>query len=343
MKVLDAQDILSMKSPGDLFSPDVATMKTEYKRLAKIWHPDVHDDPDLASRVMSKINELYGEGMRLLQEGRWTKSNFVQFRSLDGKLHNISYLAEIPFELGKCYICNSLIVYVVKSEHRQFFDNCATRVENLKFADRNMESEFRRFLPKFVGKFETSEELAVVMAKPSDFLSLRHVLEHFGGKLPDRHVAWILSSLYNLACFLQFNGIVHNGITIDSYFISPAQHNGMLLGGWWYSTPVGERMLGIPKDVFDILTFRTKSDKTSVHATDLNCIRQLGRQLLGDISGRTLKNRTDIPRPILDWVLGASTNEPMEEYVAWEKTLDAGYGKRKFVHMNVSAADLYKK
>lgn len=341
--ISDAKSILAMEKPGDLFSPNVAKMKSEYKNLAKMWHPDVHSDPALASQVMSKINELYETGLQLLREGKWAKSNFVQFRSLDGKMRNVNFLAELPFELGKCYVCRSVVVYAVDVHYKQFFDNYIHSVENLKFADANMKAEFTRFLPRIRDRFQTSDQYVIAVEKPYDVLPLRHILDHFGGTLPDRHVAWILSSLYNIACFLNYNGVAHNGITLDNYFISPSQHNGMLLGGWWYSRSFGDRMIGVPTDVFGVLTFKTQADKLSTYTTDLNSIRQLGRQLLGDISGRSLKSKPDIPKPILDWMLGASTKNPLEEYSAWGKTLDVGYGKRKFVDMNVSADDLYSR
>lgn len=339
----DAEKILAMQKPGDLFSPDMSRMRSEYKNLAKIWHPDVHSDNALAARVMSKINELHDEGIRLLQEGRWSKSNFVQFRSLDNRLHNITYLTAFPFELGHYYICNSMVVYAVNKQLQEFFDNYVDSVQKLRYADASMETEFKRFMPNIRTKFETADQFVVIVDKPTDVVSLRSVLQHYNRVLPDRHMAWILSSLYNIACFLYFNGIAHNGITLDNYFISPIQHNGMLLGGWWYATPFGQRMIGAPQNVHDIMSHKTKADKLATYTTDMDSIRQLGRQLVGDISGRSLRYNATIPKAILDWLLGASTKNPIEEYVSWGNTLDVGYGKRKFVEMKVTADDLYKK
>jgi hypothetical protein len=336
-----ANEILRIVNPGDLFSNDESTMKGEYRNLAKHWHPDVHKDSTVASEVMTKINTLYAEGLKLLKDGKWVKGNFIQFKAKNGKTYKLHYLTEHTFELGKCYIGKSIVSYVVDKTHKDFYDNYLKRITNFKYANPDMKAEFEKYLPVTESTFETDEFFGVIVRKPDDVLSLRDALTYFKGTLPDRHVAWILSSLYNMACFLDYNKLSHNGINIDNYFISPQFHSGMLLGGWWYTVGYGEKLTGAPKNVFDIMTLQTKRDKIGTYITDLDSIRQIGRELCGDKFSNNLLKSSTIPSAITEWLIGGSLKKPIDEYVAWGKALDSGYGKRTFVELKLSASDLY--
>jgi len=335
-----ADQILKMTKPGDLFVSDASALRNEYKKLAKIWHPDVHEDPDTASKVMTKINDLYETGLEMIKQGTWSQSNMLYLKSTSGQLHKIKYFKGRPFELGMSYMCNTIVVYVLDKRHRAYYENFLKRASELRYQDAEMKTEFERYMPHVRANFETDQNLVIVIDKPVDVLSLHDILEHYNGVMPDRHMAWVLSTMYHLACFLNFNGLSHNGITLDNYFICPSKHSGLLLGGWMYTVEQGEKMLGAPRSVFENMSYKTKADKLGSISTDLDCIRQLGRQLCGDISGRNLSS-SKLPKPVLDWLLGASTKGAVEEYASWYGTLDAGYGPRKFVDMPIATGDLY--
>ena len=44
---------------------------------------------------------------------------------------------------------------------------------------------------------------------------------HFGGSLDPKHVAWIVSGMLNICCFLRINHKVHGDISLDNYFVHP--------------------------------------------------------------------------------------------------------------------------
>lgn len=339
--MLTADAILAMKSAGDLFSEDLTKLKEEYKALSKQWHPDTHSDPALATKVMTVINRLKTEGESLLRNGSWSKSNYIDLSALDGRRFKVNFLKEFSFELGKGYICRASLIYVVAKEHKSFYDNFLRQVANFKFHDSDMEKEFKKYLPRVKESFETADSLVLIIDKPTDVFSLRDILDHYKGEIPDRHVAWILSTLYNTACFLHYNKLSHNGITVDNYFICPEHHSGMLLGGWFYTVPQGEKMSGAPTAVFNIMSMKTKTNKLGTYETDMDSIRQLGRELLGDKAGVKLRTSKTVPSAITDWLLGSSSLMPMKEYAAWGETLTKGYGARKFVVMDITKEMLY--
>lgn len=339
-----AETILKVSEPGELFTEDLETMKAEYTRLARIWHPDVNDNSVLANEVMTRINTLYGQGTELIRRGRWSKPGYLKLRSLDGKSHEVTYRRSCDFELGTMYIGDRVVLYLLTEANEAFFANGIRLIEGLGFADDRMRGEVARYLPRVLGRFETWDHCwGLVVAKTPDQFLLQDVLQYYDGQLSDRHVAWILSSLYNLACYLDYSRLAHNAITLDTYFISPQQHNGALLGGWWYATSQGGRMAGVPEPVYPVLPPRVQAEKRGDIQTDLEAIRLIGRELLGDRTGSRLPESGKVPEALVAWLRGAPAENAWDEYSRWKEVLDRSFGPRRFTQMRFTANELYAK
>lgn len=341
---MTAEAILNARQPGDLYSPDSAKMEEEYKSLAKKFHPDVFKHPK-ASDVMATINDLYDKGIAMLREDRWEASNVVRFPAKKGtSTHEIHFYTSRPFELGMMYVSDSIVCYVVEGVYRDLFSNAGKTIDSFKYGSDRMKAECERYLPKVRAKFETADNrLGMVIDKTPDLLLLKDVLAYFEGKIPDRHAAWILSSLYNLACYFDFAGLTHNAVSLDNYFISPQYHSGAMLGGWWYSVPKNNKMIGVPKDIFSIMPPSVKNKKLGSIQTDLESIRLVGRSILGDSRGTKLLDMKVAPEPFVKWLKGVSAAKAVDEYSNWAKVLEASYGKRRFVEMSLSREQLYRK
>lgn len=123
---------------------------------------------------------------------------------------------------------------------------------------------------------------------------------------------------------LDFNGLVHNGITLDNCYCSPQYHSIVLNGGWWYATKVGTKMTGTTSEVLQIMPSKVKDTKISSIQTDLNAIKDIARRLVGGSFNK-------FPKAVKNWML-ASENEPMKAYESWETLLNdkENFGERKF-------------
>lgn len=332
---MTVEQILSLSKCGDLFPNNIDAAKTKYKQLAKEWHPDSNKNPK-AVDVFQKITELYNKALELLEQGTWEKTNYVLISKDTGKKIALNYDTVFDFELGTCYVTKTKIVYILGNDKKKYFDNAIARIKNLKYADKKMEETLKRCMPKIYQTFQTnSGEYVIVLDKTEDVYPLKSVFEYFGNKIPDRHVAWIMSRLYNISCFLKYNGIVHNGININNCFVSPKYHSILLLGGWWYTTKEKEKMIGTTKDIFSIMSVVTKGDKKSSYLTDLESVKLLGRQLLGETNCRKLALDTYIPKAFINFLISGSSDNAFKEYAKWDKALIGSYGERKFVKMEV--------
>jgi hypothetical protein len=218
-------------------------------------------------------------------------------------------------------------------------------VNGLKYKDDKMRAEFSRYFPYSIlasGILKATEGRQILtLAKTEDVYPMRLVLEHFGGKLPDRHVAWVMSRLLNISCYMNYSGVVHNGITADNCFMSPSLHSVLLLGGWWYATELGKPMIGIPAEVFEVMSVSAKARRISSNMTDLESIKQIGRVLLGQNNCRLLAASDLAPKPFTDFLISGSKESSIEEFKKWSKALDAAYGKRQFVPLDVTKEQIY--
>lgn len=336
-------EILKMTSPGELFS-NPHTVKAEYKELTKVWHPDLNSNSKEAQDVMSHINKLYNQAQEMIESGKWINVDMFSVRCKDGKIREIHYQIARPFELGTMYVANRVVVYIVDGKHKNLFNNARERIASFRFANKRMEDEVLKYLPTVIDTFETNDNtLGMVVTKTPDLLLLRDVLNWYGGKIPDRHVAWIQSSLHNLLCYLDYAKLSHNAISPDTYFISPEYHSGALLGGWWYSVPQNSKMISVPVATFQVLPPDVKRGKIGSIKTDMELIRALGRELLGDRNGTRLLETKAAPEPIVNWLRGTASDNALNDYKMWSKVLDNSYGSRCFVKMDLTADMLYKR
>lgn len=338
---MGAAEILDITKCGDLFPYGEDNVKAKYKELVKEWHPDTNDSPD-ALNVFARINQLYNEALELLKSGQWEKTNYTLLSTNNGKKIALNYDTCFGFELGTCYVTKTKIVYVLGNDKEKYYNNAVQRINHLWYEDKKMEDDLRRFLPHIYQTYKTNNgEFVIVLDKADDVYPLKNVFEYFGGHLDDRHVAWIISRLCNLTCYLKFSGLVHNGININNCFIAPRNHSILLLGGWWYATREDEDMIGTTKDIFSIMSVAAKSLKKSSSVTDLESVKLLGRQLLGETDCRKLSLDGSIPKPFVDFLTGGSGNDSFEEFAKWDRALLASYGKRKFIKMEIK--NLYER
>ena len=205
-----------------------------------------------------------------------------------------------------------------------------------------MKDRMRYFYPSIYRTLKVNDGILVLVDKNIRLIRLRDLLEYYHGKVPHRHVAWIISSLLNLACFIEYNKLTHNGITLDSYFIDPTDHNGLLAGGWWFATNDSCSLIGVSREVYNVMPKRAKLDRIGCIETDLESIKLIGRELLGDKYGMDFKNRDpDIPESIISYLNSPVCKSALEEYKTWDAVLDNAYGERKFIEMTVRSDDIY--
>jgi hypothetical protein len=330
--------------PERLFEGTFDEVRKAYRLLAMLWHPDRSCDPD-AHAVFQHIKRMYEKLEQASRPGAGAGLAPLTLTAVDGKTYEINYLRSHPFELGTMYVANTVVAFVVDRVHADLVQNAERMIKDLRYADEAMRAQVASHLPAwpFAGAFQTGTAYVVVMRKRPDLLLLRDVLDHVGGRLDARHVAWVISSLLNLCCYFEYAGITHNALSIDTCFLSPPGHSVAVLGGWWYAARRGERMLAAPASTMEWAPYELLSTNEAGIRTDLELVRAIGRALLGDISGMRLAREGAAKQEMINWLRLPASDNPIEEYRTWrEQVLHDSFGARRFVELPLTQSDIYR-
>lgn len=340
---LSADEILAIpeNKPERIFTQ--SDLKTQLRRLSRKWHPD-RSAFDTTGRVIAWINKLHTNAQNKIESGTWKGVAEIRFKTGAGKIYRFAYRTMHEIEVGKMYVAKKYIMFVVKEEYKDLFDNGIKRIKAIKYPS-SLKKEFERYFPKIKFMDKSCDiGLVAILEKPEGAVLLQDLIDYMPDKQIDpKHVAWITSSLYNIATFMDHTGVCHNSIIPTAVFIDPANHAAFLLGGWWYATETGGRLTAVPsallktlpKEVFDTKTAATIYDRRAVKGVAIAC--------LGDPSmiGSKLLMRKDIPKEMTKWVRAPSGPDAIGEYDGWYKTLEKCFGKRKFIVLDVDVDDIY--
>ena len=339
---MKAKKILSIPRdrPELLFENNIDGIKKLYRSLVVQWHPDTCVEP-LANEVFIRVNQLYKKALDKVNSDSWNVKDSLSFTDkLTGKQFKFRFRYDYEFELGHTYICNNYIFYFIKQEYRSLFDNGVSKIKNLRYSSDKMKRSLSPYLPEVYKTFK-ADHLIVTVKKSPDYIPLDLLLEYVKGSMSPKHACWMISSVYNLACYLQYIDLVHNDLALKNCFVSVKDHSLALLGGWWYATEVGTKLSSVPKSTYDLLPMSVRSSKIADYIIDNQLVKAFGRELLGDKVGMSLRKK-DIPSSIVDWCLMPGTNDTAKAYHSWMHTiLPDAYGKRKFIKWDINIDDVY--
>lgn len=327
--------------PELLFPGDETAVHQLYHRLASQWHPDRSKDPR-ATEVFQRVVVLYTAAKERIAAGRWHEGRGeTLLEARDGRVYRVRHFARRQFELGELLIGRTIAAFVVRPDAADLHARAVDTLRAIEYASDEMRRQIQPCLPDIEATLEGPDGCALVLGKAPDMVLLADLAAHLGGAVPAAHVAWILSSLYNLACWLEWAQIAHNAVGPETVFVSPQRHAVALLGGWWYAARAGGRLSALPARTVagippDIVRAR-RADPRS----DLELIRATGRELLGDPSGVHLIRNPAVPHALADWLRHPSSGSAITDYRLWQEVIVASFGARRFSRLDLTPEEIY--
>lgn len=323
-----------------------------YRQLMKRWHPDLNKDPK-APDVASHITALYRAAEKKIEAGRWVVPGLLSLRGIDKVTRKVPFRVRRQFEIGEMFYGPKTAAFMLKTEYADLFHNANKTLGRIKYPSQRFIDKLQRYIPHAItaaqhpsailASFETVDgHCVLVIRKTPDVFLLQDVIDHFGGRLEPKHVAWVINRFYDMLCLLEFNKLTHNAISPETVFVSGEHHGTLLLGGWWYVKEAGSRMDALPPLARSLATPDMLKSKTADPAVDLRMIRALGRSMLGDITGMTFPLRKDIPKPMADFLRGPVSGSARIDFADWERVLSASFGDRSFAKMELNPNDIFK-
>ncbi|MBV9221687.1 MAG: molecular chaperone DnaJ [Methylobacteriaceae bacterium] len=342
--LLTAEAILAIpvSEPGRLFSGDPEALKREWHALAARWHPDARLGDHKATEVLQHINALRASALRRLAAGVWEESGLLRLKASDGRSFELRFRRKGTFELGEFYIGASILAYALPLMERDLFEAAVHAISRLRYPDAEMQAEIAPSLPEIEAIVETADRLVLVLRRRSDLLLLADLLGYVGGRLDPRHVAWIVGALENLACYLDWGGLMHGAIGPASVFVSPKAHSVALLGGWWYAVSLGSALRALPERTLRIVPPAVAAGRAAANAIDLELIRLTAREALGDPGGSRLLRDPTVPAAFSRWLMDPPRAGAFDDYRSWEEARAASFGARRFIELPIDPDAIYR-
>lgn len=317
-------------------------LKDEYRRLCSKWHPDKNLGDKDTSAVFAHLKSLYEYFSKSLDSEFIVFSDKVILNTKDNAME-VAFRRKHECDFGEVFVGNSIISYTVLSEYVDLEENAIRNLAKLKFADKKMQDEISKYLPVLRNRVvkPTDKLNFLVFNKAKNTVLLTDLLKHCGGAIDPKHVAWILSSMYNMACFFQYNKLFYGGFTIEDYLVNPEKHLGVT-SSFWYSKELGSKLSALSAKALSVAPVSVLNTKRADVSLDLEMIRLVGRELLGDAGGIKLAKNPAIPSAMLNWLRGASTGDAFKDYKIWhEDVLRGSFGVRRFTEMGIKFNDIY--
>lgn len=324
--IKDKNDIKKATKYSDLFSSDDKVAKKQFREYCKLYHPDVNSS-DEAVELFGILQPLYTSKTMKSVSYQTVNETFTFKDKRTGKGFEIINPVILSNGICNIYHTSTKIVLEYHSSYKAFYNNYIKNVENLEYANDDMKKEFSRLFPKVVKHFETdNDKMCILLDKTNEVLNLGRIVKAYEinkEKFPEKQSAWILNRLYNIACYMNYRGLVFNGFTLDNLWVSPEMHSILVFNGWEYTTKKGADMIGVPKEVYKILPITVKDNKKSNIITDLESIKQIGRILF--------KGHDDL-KDIQDFFRqGVLSSNPIDEWNKYGDVIKKAFGKRKFI------------
>lgn len=340
-RTMTAEGIMAVpaSAPWRLFSTGtIEAVKHEFRDLARRWHPDLADgDP----AVFRHLTELRDAALGKIQADAWRRRPERRLRGRDGRERILRYAAEVAHDAGSTLIGHETIAHVLSADFAEFGPAAAAAIKGITWKDAAMRDRLGPTVPDLLASFETDAgDHVLVMRRYPDMIRLRDLLDHCGGRLEPRHVAWILRRTASIACLLEFSGLYHGDISPDSVWVTPATHGVSLLGGWWFAGRLGDRLQALPTTTVDLLPPTLLQARTGTAAITLERHHLLARELLGDAYGS--RADPDVPAALRGWARMPAADDAIGDFRALDEALAAAFGPRRFVAMPVDAGAFYQ-
>lgn len=340
LKDLSAAAILAMNSPVDLFVFNSDETKSRWNHLRSLWHPDRHDNKDLANQVFMKVKELYETAMKHIAAGLWGHGTVITFhRGKDSSLSMMYFRHNDIDGFGTQYVGRKEVLYNVPDSNEDLIKVWVENHKALRVTEPALNKEFHDQFQAVPLVTKHLDGFLVGIEKSPDYLNLAHILAN--GPMDPKHVAWIMSRLLSFSCLMNYRNVPNLAITPQSIFINPAQHSVILLDGWQYAKKFFGKFVAAPRKVArQCPDLEVSGEPRPGHM--LVQIKAVGRECLGDPIGVNLSKIPGLPKPFATWLNIKPGNDCKKEFHAWEGVKKASFGLPRFIELNLTEKDVYK-
>lgn len=232
----------------------------------------------------------------------WSRAEQQEFILADGRKLNISFLFKGTQDGVTVYTARRNVLFLFPGDNgEQRVSRFCSMAERLDYPSADVK-ELSKLFPLVSGSFRLSYgSILLAVAKDEELFPVSAF-----GSLPPEHAAWIISRLENICCVLEYSGLAHNGIDMESVFINARTHQAYLLGGWWNASP-----------------------EKNGSQNDLIALRATAKRITG--AGYDLS-----PEQFRRFISAPPAPDAYQDFAAWDKVIEEGFHGRKFRKLDLS-------
>jgi len=280
--------ILNSKKPLDIFTS--SNWKVEFIKFSKLIHPDrcVHPRASDAMSILNTYKDL------------------------------LTYGVEYEDECGVFNVFDDRIEYVITDDNRDLLLTSLKNYSTLMKLNDSASLSFKKYLPNSI---EILNNKFIIR-----FVERSVPLTH--KTLPQYHVNWIFSRMFEFSVWMSRIGYSHMGINPTSVFVIPKTH-GIIVTSFYYMKKIGSVATTISAKYKNWYPTAVFTNKTSTSDVDLELSKKIAIYLLGDksASGVVLRKNSGVNQNVLNFLLTKHRNE-FSEYDEYRKLLKSNFDTR---------------
>ena len=193
----------------------------------------------------------------------------------------------------------------------------------MSFKDKKGEN-LKKYLPKSMEMLE-KEKLKVTFNERSIPLSSL-------GTLPQEHGNWLLSRMLEFIALLRGLGYCHNGINLDSVYLSPNIH-GIQIVSFYHMCKVNSPLKTISGKYKSLYPYDVFVKKKSVPSIDIELCKRIICIILGDSTGGINLRKTH-NKDFVNFLLTYDKREPFDVFRNYRDLLNKNF-KKQFHILNI--------
>lgn len=355
--------IMEADCPEKIFGasalPEV--VKKIYRQLARVLHPDLHQnnekDKRTAEEAFKKLNEFYEMAQEKTKNGSYGdcsvgeksdsgQSDFI-IKTRKAEYHIQSVIAR--GDLSVVYngyftddngTQNKVAVKVIDDPADN--DLAQNEIRVLRMLSEETGNQ-KKHLPVIIDQFKTADDqIGIVLRQIDghDVYSIREK-ERYKNGVPQKHVVWMFNRLLSALGFVHSKGIIHGNIDPSHLMVRPKDHNLFLID-WSYAV-INPLETG---DGFKVYTENfsapeVKDKKPPIPASDLYSVGKCMIYLLGgDLKTNKMPPEVDVKlqRFIRFFVMESPLQRAQD---AWQmhkeliKLIEELWGPRRFLEFEI--------
>lgn len=311
--------ILEAKRPEEVFGElpgnqkaQLHRLRGEYRRLARIVHPDANPlDPD-ASKTFAQLTKLYDAAQKTIVGGTYGTDKAPPVDPIRVRSRRHAYVITEP--RGSDAVCNyynasykddedverPVIFKIARSRHDNDLLTKESKVLKKLLSDTENYDLMEPYLPSYIESFgykgphaKKPRQVNVFRRHERNFYSLEQVMEHYR-RIDPRDMAWMFRRLlYGLGLAHNVEGVLHGAILPSNLYIQPEDH-GLEIRNWIHSVARGEKIKTIEGAYRDWYPLEVIEKDEVLPGTDIFCaVRCMVYLIGGDPTTGYLGNEID--------------------------------------------------